>query len=112
MGRGDEISFRASQPGAVPPLAGLFLLSASPSMKPCFLQLRLCPWCPPGLRKNLGKSDPSWKMLLDRACMAQCFGGSVYLEGMPPLAVPIRYRWDLGVNKDACAPILSTAKSG
>lgn len=55
MGRGDETSFRASQLGAVPLLAKLFLLSASPSVKSCFLQLQLCPWCPPGVGKDLGK---------------------------------------------------------
>lgn len=68
--------------GAASPLARLFLLSASPSMKLCFLCLWLCPGCPVGLRKDLGESDASWQRLLEQALM--------YPEGLPLLAVPIR----------------------
>jgi len=105
MGRGDE-TFRASRPGAVPPLARLFLLSDSPSVKPCFLRLWLCLRCPLGLGKDLGKMIQAGKRCWIVPAWPDALGSVCIRRGRLRLPCPsdIARILACGVNEDACAP--------
>lgn len=71
------------------PLERLFLLSPSPSLLP--------PVSARGAHRHWEKTWGGGKRSqAGKHCgiVAPCFGVSAYLEGMTPLAVPIRYRRD------------------